>query len=137
MRQHGGVANTCIHGFAPGTCLICQTLQGGPATATKQDSRRKDAKPGRRAGKSVSQEVAPRPVRPDAVIPPARRSGGAGLGVKLLASLVVAVIVVVALWSVVGLVLGLLHIVELVAVAGVAGWLGWSLGVRHGRRTRT
>ncbi|MDQ1428926.1 MAG: hypothetical protein QOK39_2402, partial [Acidimicrobiaceae bacterium] len=28
MRHHGGVATACIHGFAPGTCLICQTLDG-------------------------------------------------------------------------------------------------------------
>jgi hypothetical protein len=128
MRQHGGVASTCIHGFAPGTCLICQTLQPGAGTTTKDAGRK---------GRRVAQPVAPgkTPVRPDAVISPGppRRSS---LGVRALGIFFLAVAVLVAVWVVAGVVLAVLRILELVAVALVAGWIGWRLGVRHGRGMR-
>lgn len=136
MRQHGGVADTCIHGFASGTCLICQTLQSGPATATKEASSRGNGKRRHRSA-SVPAEIrpGPAPVRPDAV--QGRRQPRTGLGVRLIGFLILAIVAVIAAWVVLGFVLAVLRIVELVAVAVVAGWLGWKLGVRHGRRTRT
>jgi Flp pilus assembly protein TadB len=137
MRQHGGVADTCIHGFASGTCLICQTLQGGPATATKESSkRRRSAQSAPAPAVSVpGSRLSPEPVRPDAVV--ARRQPRTGLGVRLVGFLILAIVAVIAAWVVLGFVLAVLRILELVAVAVVAGWLGWKLGVRHGRRTRT
>ena len=134
MRQHGDVASTCIHGFAPGTCLICQTLQGGATTATKEAPGGNGAKRGRRP--DPARAPAAVPVRPDAVIKGDGRRGS-GLGIKLLGLLVLAVVAVIGVWIVVGFVLAVLRIVELIAAAVVAGWIGWSLGVRHGRRSRT
>ena len=128
----GGVASTCIHGFAPGTCLICQTLQGGASTATKEGSGRDRPKRGRRPDPAP----APVPVRPDAVVAREQRRGP-GLGVRLLGLLVLAVVVIVGVWIIAGLVLAVLHVVELIAAALVAGWIGWSLGVHHGRHSRT
>jgi hypothetical protein len=134
MRQHGGVADTCIHGFAPGTCLICQTLQGGASTATKQDTGGARPKRGRRPDPlPTPAQVA---VRPDRVTPPERRGSG-GLGLKLFGVLVLAIVAIIGVWIIVGLVLAVLHIVELIAAALVAGWVGWTLGVHHGRHSRT
>lgn len=138
MRQHGGVADTCIHGFASGTCLICQTLQSGPATATKEASARGNGKRRHRSA-SVPAELrpaqTPTPVRPDAI--ETRRPARTGLGVRLVGFLILAIVAVIAAWVVLGFVLAVLRIVEIVAAAVVAGWVGWKLGVRHGRRTRT
>jgi Flp pilus assembly protein TadB len=137
MRQHGGVADTCIHGFASGTCLICQTLQSGPATATKEASAGGNGKRRRRSA-SVPAELrpapTPAPVRPDAI---ETRPARTGLGVRLVGFLILAIVAVIAAWVVLGFVLAVLRIVEIVAAALVAGWVGWKLGVRHGRRTRT
>jgi Flp pilus assembly protein TadB len=134
MRQHGGVASTCIHGFAPGTCLICKTLDSGPATATKE-ARPAGRKAGRRSASAGVPASAPAAIKPDAVV--ARRDiRGSGLGLRLVGFLIVALVALAAVWFVVGFVLAVLRILELVAVAVVAGWIGWKLGVRHGRRTR-
>jgi Flp pilus assembly protein TadB len=141
MRQHGGVATTCIHGFDPGTCLICQTLQVSPKTATKQAAgpdQGGEGRRGRRAAKaaqSLERPAAPMPVRPDAVLP-AKKDGGSGLGLRVMGILFLIILAAVAAWFVFGLVIHILHIVELIAVALGAGWLGWKLGVHHGRRTR-
>jgi hypothetical protein len=133
MRQHGDVASTCIHGFAPGTCLICQTLQSGSATATKQGNGRSA---GRRAGRTGPVPApAPVPVRPDAVTPDGRRRGGV-TGAKVMGWFVLALLAVIAVWIVAGLVVSVLRILELVLVAAVAGWVGWKAGVHHGRRAR-
>ena len=45
----------------------------------------------------------------------------------VLATIVVAWVVVAALWTT-------FRVVELALVAAAAGWLGWRLGVWHGRR---
>ena len=134
MRQHGGVASTCIHGFAPGTCLICQTLQGGASTATKEDTGRDRHKRGRQP--DPAPVPVPVAVRPDGVRPPDQRRSG-GLGIRLFGVLVLAIVAIVGVWIIVGLVLAVLHIVELIAAALVAGWIGWMLGVHHGRHSRT
>jgi Flp pilus assembly protein TadB len=140
MRQHGGVASTCIHGFAPGTCLICQTLdgpaKGDKGKATKQAeggraSRRADRT--RTQARAIPPAAAPAAVRPDAVIA-RRESRGSGLGVRLLGLAVIVIAALVAVSLVAHIVLAVLRILELVAVAVVAGWIGWKLGVHHGRR---
>lgn len=120
----------CIHGFGPGECLICQTLQGKPATATKQPS-------GRRALSRLS-APAPAPTPAPAAAPPSgvatRRGGGPSLGLRLIGLLIVGVIALLAVWWVFHLVLYVLHILEVIAAALVAGYVGWTLGVHHGRR---
>jgi hypothetical protein len=45
----------------------------------------------------------------------------------VLATVVVAWVVIAALWTT-------FRVVELALVAAAAGWLGWRLGVWHGRR---
>jgi Flp pilus assembly protein TadB len=129
MRQHGGVASTCIHGFAPGTCLICQTLEDRPAKATKQA----EGKTSRRAARAIPPAAtAPAAVRPDAVIAP-RETRGSGIGIRLLGFAVVVIAALVVVSLVAHVVLAVLRILELVAAAVVAGWIGWKLGVHHGR----
>src|SRR5690349_3541436 len=99
MRHHGGVASTCIHGFAPGTCLICQTLQGGSATATRTPER-PAAK--RSRGREPAGAVATAgPVRPDAVITGRPRRSGS-VGAKAVGFLVLALLVVLGVWIVAG-----------------------------------
>jgi Flp pilus assembly protein TadB len=107
LSHHGGVANTCIHGFAPGTCLICGTLAGRPSP----------------------------PLRPDAIVAPRERRSS-GVGLRVAGFLTIAVVALIAVWIVAGFVFAVLRILEVVAVAVVAGGLGWRLGVRHGRHTR-
>jgi Flp pilus assembly protein TadB len=139
MRQHGGVATTCIHGFEPGTCLICKTLDGSPKTATKQAAQGGEGKRGRRAARaaqSVERAAPPIAVRPDAVLP-AKQDTGSGVGLRVMGILFLIILAAVAVWFVFGLVIHILHIVELIAVAVGAGWLGWKLGVHHGRRSRS
>jgi hypothetical protein len=122
MRHHGGVATTCIHGFPPGQCLICQTLQEG-----------KDQ--GRRRGGPAAVRPQPAPVRPDAVLterpaPPrslAWRAGGLVL--------VIALVVLLAGW-IAGLAFTILRTIELLATALVAGWVGYRIGLYRGRRLR-
>jgi Flp pilus assembly protein TadB len=138
MRHHGGVANACIHGFAPGTCLICQTLDRA------QDEAPKPRSPARRQTEVVA---APVPARDGARLPsPSRlRSGprvvpkeapgtNAATLLKLagLAFAVVAVIVVA--WTVLHIVFAVLHVLELIGVALVAGYVGWVAGVHRGHR---
>jgi hypothetical protein len=123
--HHGGVATaTCPHGFAQGTCLICQTLgaQGnGPETTPWTTSRRGGAP-----------SPVPVPAREVEVL--RRRAGRAPLSVRLLGGAVVIAVAAVAVWWVVTLVWAVFHLLEIVAAAAAFGYGGWRLGVRHGRR---
>ncbi len=112
---------TCLHGQAPGSCLICQTLATKPAEAPKP----KPEKAHRlgRAPRSLP-ALGPEDRGPDR---PARRFSVAGALALLLATVIVVWVVVAALWST-------FRIVEFALVAAAAGWLGWRLGVWHGRR---
>jgi len=117
---------TCIHGIAPGQCLICQTLQGG---GTGGDRPAKQADRTKIARKATP---GPTPVRPDAVMtqaPAPKRSLGwraAGLVVIL------ALVLLVGIWAI-HLAFAVLRIIELAAVAVVAGWIGYQIGVLRGR----
>jgi hypothetical protein len=119
---------TCIHGFAPGQCLICQTLEGGGAKG-------RPAKEADRAQSRPAGMVQPTPVRPDAVLtksPAPKRSLGwraAGLVVIL------AVVLIVGIWAI-HVAFAVLHIIELAATAVVAAWLGYHVGVYRGRHLR-
>jgi hypothetical protein len=113
MRHHGGVAEACIHGFAPGTCLICQSLDLAKPTAP--------ARNWPRSGPRVVPKEAPRSSSP-AIL-------------KLAALSVAVVAVIIVAWTVLHIVFAVLHILELVGVALVAGYLGWVAGVYHGHRT--
>ena len=101
---------TCPHGFAQGSCLICQTLGAGtsvPAAATA----------------------------PPALV---RRSGSRlTLGTRLLGLAVLAVGAVLVVGWVAAFIWAALRIVELIGAAVVSGWVCWRLGVRHGRRHPT
>jgi hypothetical protein len=113
---------TCIHGFPPGQCLICQTLQGS-----------KDQ--GRRRGGPAAVTGQPTPVRPDAVLTERaapRRSLAWRAGGLLLA---VALVVLLAGW-IAGLAFTILRTVELLLVAAAAGWVGYRIGLYRGRRAR-
>jgi Flp pilus assembly protein TadB len=110
---------TCLHGLEPDTCLICQTLASKPAPP------KTPAKSGRigRSPRSLP------PLGPDDRAPegPARRFSVAGALALILATVVVAWVVVAALWTA-------FRVVEFALVAAAAGWVGWRLGVWHGRR---
>jgi Flp pilus assembly protein TadB len=107
---------TCLHGLQPDTCLICQTLATKPAPAPSRDR-------GGRSPRSLP-ALGPEDRGPDR---PARRFSVGGALALVLATVVVAWVVVAALWAT-------FRVVELALVAAAAGWLGWRLGVWHGRR---
>jgi Flp pilus assembly protein TadB len=117
----------CIHGYQPGECLICRTLEPAPERGTKTRTK---------ARRHQAGETHP-PVqvvdRTSASAEP-RSHGGLALHVAVL----VAVVALAALsvWLVASVVFVLLHLLELIAVAGIAGGLGYRLGRSRGRRER-
>jgi hypothetical protein len=130
MRHHGVVATTCIHGFAPGTCLICQTLSPGTKVKEPKPSRRQaKAEAKRSAATPVPAVRAPSPVaRPE----PAR-PGSTGL--RALGVIFLIVLGFLAFWWVLHFVLGVLHVVEIFAAAAIAGYVGYRIGVYEGHRS--
>jgi hypothetical protein len=132
MRHHGVVATTCIHGFAPETCLICQTL-GSTATKTKEPklSRREARQADRAAANPVPAVRAPAPVARQQAPPTG------SLGLRALGILFLIVVAFFAFWWVLHFVLGILHVLEIFAAAVVAGYLGYVIGVYRGRRSGT
>jgi Flp pilus assembly protein TadB len=133
MRHHGGVATTCIHGFASESCLICQTL-GTAATKTKEPklSRREArAQADRAAANSVPALRAPVPVARQE--PPATGS----FGLRALGVIFLIVVAFLAFWWILHFVLGILHVLEIFAAAAIAGYLGYVIGVHRGRRSAT
>ena len=111
-------SGTCIHGFPPDGCLICQTLQQAPT-------------------RTMDRLAARAPVavaRPDAVIAaPAPRGSRMPVSLRVGGVLLMLALVAVAVFWIVGIVYAALRLFELVAAALVAGWVGWKLGVHHGR----
>ena len=91
--------------MAPGTCLICQTLE--PQRHAKVGSGRASL-PGRRRRRSLGATVV-------------------AVGIAALLAVLLVSWVVALAWTVI-------RLVELVAVAVAAAWVAWHLGVRHGRR---
>jgi hypothetical protein len=100
---------TCEHGLAPGTCLICATLKGGPVVP---------------AGSA----------RPPAPTPPDRpRIGVLGGLVVVAAVAVVAWFLIHLVWGV----LRLVELALVGAVCGYVGFrIGVAVGRRQGRRGR-
>ncbi len=122
MRHHGDMAGECIHGFAPGTCLICQTLDK-PKVATGKRSR------------TEVEPVSGAPVEPHSgprVVP--KEAPRTGSHVKMAGVVIAVIVVFAAAWVALHLVFAVLHIVELIGVALIAGYVSWLAGVRHGRR---
>jgi hypothetical protein len=117
------MAGECIHGFAPGTCLICQTLDK-PQVATHKRSRT-ELEP--HSGAPVEPHSGPR------VVP--KEAPRTGSQVKLAGLAIGLIVVFVLAWVALHLVFAVLHIVELIGVALIAGYLGWLAGVHHGRKT--
>ena len=121
------MAATCIHGYPPGACLICQTLGHGPAVPELGHTRTR-----RRRSTSVEPTAgASRAVQPDEDRAPSRRGS---LGLRLTGLALAVVITVLVMWWVIGLVWAVLHILELVAIALAAGYVGFRVGTAHGRR---
>lgn len=155
MRHHGGVTGACIHGFAPGTCLICQTLNSSKGIGDERGDR-DDRGVGGKKRSSKQTSVAERPV-PAVVEPaehPARRTsdkaagqqrGGprvvpneaprTGSSLFKLTTVVIGVVVVIVLaWVALHLVFAVIRILELIGVALVALYVGWLAGVHHGHK---
>jgi hypothetical protein len=134
MRHHGGVATTCIHGFAPGTCLICQTLAPGTKVKEPKQSRREAKAEAKRAATPVpAVRSAPPVARPAPA--PTRPPGSTGL--RLLGVIFLVVLAFLAFWWVLHFVLGVLHVLEIFAAAALAGWVGYRVGFHHGQRSAT
>lgn len=135
MRHHRGVASACIHGFAPGTCLICQTLDR--PTQTKSAPAVRPATPGRPAapGRPPARgRRAPAQATTGPRVVPTQGPGTSG-AVKLLVLAVAVVGVIVVAWTVLHIVFAVIRVIELIGVALVAGYIGWLAGVWHGHRT--
>lgn len=138
MRHHGGVTGTCIHGFAPGTCLICQTLDGAETKRgrTKASVTQRQVTPATTAPAvpAVASEHAATSRRRSGprVLPEAPRNGSSPF--KLAAVAVAVVAVVIVAWVALHVVFAVLRIVELIGVALIAGYLGWLAGVHRGRK---
>jgi Flp pilus assembly protein TadB len=113
---------TCLHGLEPDTCLICQTLATKPAPPAKKPV--KSGRIGIGRGPRSLPALGPDDRAPER---PARRFSVAGALALILATVVVAWVVVAALWTA-------FRVVEFALVAAAAGWVGWRLGVWHGRR---
>ncbi|HEX3541403.1 MAG TPA: hypothetical protein VHT75_13295 [Acidimicrobiales bacterium] len=136
------MASACIHGFAPGSCLICQTLDrpsqttNRPAQTLDRPSQTTNGRPGgpapspRRPGRD--RRAAPATTGPRVV--PAQGPGTSG-AVKLLVLAVAVVAVIVVAWTVLHIVFAVIRVIELIGVALVAGYIGWLAGVWHGHRT--
>jgi hypothetical protein len=141
MRHHGEVAGTCIHGYAPGTCLICRTLDEPKGAKLPTAAK---ARPGRNLAAQAVGDVPARSARRTAVrteasgprvVPKEAPRAGSPTMLKLAALTIAVILVIVVAWTVLHLVLVVLHILELIGVALVAGYLGWVAGVHHGHRT--
>ena len=117
------MAGECIHGFAPGTCLICQTLEKPKVATTKRSKAVVEA----RSGAQVEPHSGPR------VVP--KEAPRTGSHVKIAGVVLGVIAVFVVGWIALHLVFAVLHIVELIGVAVIALYIGWLAGVRHGRRT--
>jgi hypothetical protein len=142
MRHHGGVASACIHGFAPGSCLICQTLNGSKAAVATKSPKDGEAPGDRKAAKALKPAKSAKVVKagraevasgPRVVPKEAARTGSPAV-VKVLGLAVAVVAVIVVAWFALHLVFAVLHILELIGVALIAGYLGWAAGVHHGRK---
>lgn len=136
------MASTCIHGFDPKACLICETLGGSPGatakTATKTKTSSRAAGSGvqspafGQASTSTSTLTAPPALAADRV--EGRPAPNKHVLVKLLVTVVALALVALAVYSVLGLALGALHLVELAAAAAGALWVGYRVG--HYREAR-
>jgi hypothetical protein len=130
MRHHGEVATTCIHGFAPGTCLICQTLSpGSKVKEPKQSRRQAKAEAKRAAATPVPAARAPSPVARREPSPP----GSAGL--RALGVIFLIVLGFLAFWWALHFVLGLVHVLEIFLAVAISGYVGYRIGVFQGRST--
>ena len=108
----GDVATaTCPHGFAQGSCLICQTLGSSSPVA---------------AGATKVEVLTGRP--------PRRSRSRLTLGTRVLGVAALAVAVVLVVGWIAALIWAARRVVELIGAVVVSGWAGWRLGVRHGRR---
>lgn len=137
MRHHREVASTCIHGFAPGTCLICQTLEGGDKPTAKPAATAAAASnpPARPAGgRGVSRRPAAMTPTGPRVVPPEAPTLRSSFGLRAIGAIIGLVVVIVLAWTAFHLVFAVLHILELIGVALVAGYIGWVAGNFHGRR---
>jgi len=99
---------TCPHGYDARTCLICSTLGMTPDRATIPASRA---------------EVISGPPRAS------RRRGGVGF----LGGLLIAGVVLLVVWLLIGLLWSLLRGAELLIAGALCGYIGYRIGVSVGR----
>jgi Flp pilus assembly protein TadB len=120
---------TCIHGFSPGQCLICQTLnpaEDGRSRRRTATAERDPSPSGRRASRGGPVEVVDD-----------RRPSGPRRGTShVLVAVAVIVLAIAAFWVVSGIVFALLRVLEILIVALATGMLGYRLGRARGRRER-
>lgn len=126
----------CPHGFAPGECLICRTLNGDSAGAAPRPGRGRRGTKTAEARPASGLALSPAPTRglPGTRPPtgqPARVRGGRSLFWPVVAAVVVGGLVV---WAFAGVISLAFHIAEYVALALAAGWVGYRGGYARGRR---
>jgi Flp pilus assembly protein TadB len=119
---------TCIHGFEPGQCLICQTLSPSQEESGGRRHNRRTAKAEARSHQDRLPAGAVEVVDSD------DRPRGSRAASHILIAVVLVILAVIAFWVVAGVVFAVLRLVEILAVAIVAGVLGYRLGRVRGRQ---
>lgn len=139
----------CIHGFAPGQCLICSTLQsGGEASGQQTATRAATPAPTATAAPTpvLTATHAPAPTRhprghearaqetrgsrPPAAPRPPRAHGRTFTEVLIFLALIAVAVIAVGLST--QIIRGLIHILEVAFVGVVAGTIGYGAGRLHG-----
>lgn len=141
----------CIHGFAPGQCLICSTLQSGDEagagrgqqTATRATTSAPQPMTGAAPAPVLTAAQTPAPAststagrrshprgpQPGSPRPP-RSHGRTFTEVLIFLALIAAAVIAVGLST--AIIRGLLHILEVAFVGVVAGTIGYGAGRLHG-----
>ncbi|HLI00301.1 MAG TPA: hypothetical protein VKV06_05910 [Acidimicrobiales bacterium] len=137
----------CIHGFAPGQCLICSTLQSGDQSAAGQQTATRAAAPAPAPAASsapvLTATPSPAPTRHSrshesrgaAQPAPApgrspRPHGRTFTEVLIILALIAAAVIAIGLST--EIIRGLIHILEVAFVGVVAGTIGYGAGRLHG-----
>ena len=144
------MADACIHGFAPGSCLICQTLDAGtgkqaPRREGREGRERREGTEGRAPRAATARRKAQLTAAPGGalavpqsgprVVPPEAPAERSSISLRLFGVAVAVIAVMILAWTLLHVVFAVLHLLELLGIALLAGYIGWRAGVYHGRRT--
>jgi hypothetical protein len=131
----------CVHGFAEGQCLICQTLaksqpSGSPAAPALKVAERPTGRSGVPFSTGAPFSAGLPVTQGGGTAKAVRRRHHFGLGslVGILALIGLGILLAWAFAGVIGLAV---HIAGYVAVAAVAGWAGYRVGHLVGRHQRS